>query len=108
MNGWYLYSSIGTVYSALQNITNHIISEGYPTDAISGGEICSSISSQFKIILESISKKAFKLERTGFCSNLTDGIDHLIQKIISYLCLTLSLPRKLKFELISLMALVIK
>ena len=59
------------------------------------------LSSQFKIILESISKKAFKLERTGFCSNLTDGIDHLIQKIISYLCLTLSLPRKLKFELVA-------
>ena len=38
--------------------------------------------SQFKIILMSISKKAFKFEGTGFLSNLTDGIDHLIQKII--------------------------
>ena len=30
----------------------------------------------------SISKKAFKFEGTDFLSNLTDGIDHLIQKII--------------------------
>ena len=37
MNGTY-----STVYSALQNITNDIISEGNPTDAIFGGEICSS------------------------------------------------------------------
>ena len=45
------------------------------------------LSSQFKIILVSISEKAFKFERIGFFSNLTYGIDHLIQKIIfiSYL-----------------------
>ena len=30
------------LYSALQNITNYVISEGNPTDAIFGGEICSS------------------------------------------------------------------
>ena len=60
------------------------------------------LSSQFKIILVSISKKAFKFERTGFFSTLTDGIDHLIQKIfMSYLVSS----RKLKFEL--LMAFVI-
>ena len=40
------------------------------------------LSSQFKIILVSITKKAFNVERTGFLPNLTDGIDHLIQKII--------------------------
>ena len=54
------------------------------------------LSSQFKIILVSISEKAFKFERTGFFSNLTYGIDHLIQKIafMSYLVSS----RKLKFE----------
>ena len=56
------------------------------------------LSSQFKIILVSISKKAFKFERTGFLSNLTDGIDHLIQKIIFMSYLVSS--RKLKFELL--------
>ena len=45
------------------------------------------LSSQFKIILASISEKAFKFERTGFFPNLAYGIDHLIQKIVfmSYL-----------------------
>ena len=45
------------------------------------------LSSQFEIILASICEKAFKFERTGFFSNLTYGIDHLIQKIVfmSYL-----------------------
>ena len=80
MNGTY-----STVYSALQNITNHIISEGNPTDAIFGGET-----------LVSISKKAFKFNR--LFSNLTDGIDHLIQKIIFMSYLVSS--RKLKFELL--------
>ena len=56
------------------------------------------LNSQFKIILMSISKKAFKFERTGFFSNLTDGIDHLIQKIIFMSYLVSS--RKLKFELL--------
>ena len=56
------------------------------------------LSSQFKMMLVSISKKAFKFERTGFLSNLTDGIDHLIQKIIFMSYLVSS--RKLKFELL--------
>ena len=56
------------------------------------------LSSQFKIILVFISEKAFKFKRTGFFSNLTYDIDHLIQKIlfISYLAFS----RKLKFETI--------
>ena len=37
MNGNY-----SNVYSPLQNITNHIISEGNTTYAVFGGEICSS------------------------------------------------------------------
>ena len=56
------------------------------------------LSSQFKIILVSIRKKAFKFERIGFLSNLTDGIDHLIQKIIFMSYLVSS--RKLKLELL--------
>ena len=40
------------------------------------------LSSQFKIILVSISEKDFKFERTGFFSNLTYGVDHLIQKLV--------------------------
>ena len=56
------------------------------------------ISSQFKIILVPISRKASKFERTGFFSNLTDGIDHLIQKMIFMSYLVSS--RKLKFELL--------
>ena len=50
------------VHSSLQNISNHTISEGNPTDAIFGGEICC----QFKIILVSINEKAFKFEPAGF------------------------------------------
>ena len=57
------------------------------------------LSSQLKIILLSISEKAFKFERTGSFSNLTYGIDqHLIQKIIFLSYLVSS--RKLKFELL--------
>ena len=56
-----------------------------------------SLSSQFKIILVSISEKAFKFERTGIFLNLTYGIDHLIQKIVFMSYLVSS--RKLKFEL---------
>ena len=56
------------------------------------------LSSQFKIILVPISKKAFKFERIGFFSNLTDDIDHLIQKIIFMSHLISS--RKLIFELL--------
>ena len=56
------------------------------------------LSSQLKITLVSISKKAFKFKRIGFFSNLTDGIDHLIQKIIFMSYLVSS--RKLKFELL--------
>ena len=39
------------------------------------------LSSQFKIIPVSTSEKPFQFERTGFFSNLTYGIGHLIQKI---------------------------
>ena len=56
------------------------------------------LSSQFKIILVSISEKAFKFERTGFLSNSTYRIDHLIQKIIFMSYLVSS--RKLRFELL--------
>ena len=52
------------------------------------------LSSQFKIILVPISKKAFKFERTGFF--LSYDIDHLIQKIVFMSYLVSS--RKLKFE----------
>ena len=88
-----IYSTV--VYSALQNTTNHIISEGNPTDVIFGGEICSSK----EPILVSISKNELSsLKEQVFFSNLTDDIDHhLIQKIIfmSYLITSM----KLKFEL---------
>ena len=42
------------------------------------------LSSKFKIILVSISEKAFKLEKAGFFPNLTYGIDYMIQKIMFY------------------------
>ena len=37
--GWMVFN---IVHSSLQNISNHTISEGNPTDAIFGGEICCS------------------------------------------------------------------
>ena len=85
-----------TNYSSLENISNHIISEGKQMQFLV--ERFVPLSRQFKIILVPISKKAFKFERTGFFSNLTDGIDHLIQKIIFMSYLVSS--RKLKFELL--------
>ena len=60
-DGMVVTKQYSTVYSALQNITNHIISEGYPTDAILVERFVP-LSNQFKIILMSISKKAFKFE----------------------------------------------
>ena len=48
------------------------------------------LSSQFKITLVSISKKAFKFKRIGFFSKLTDGA-LIIWFRKSYLCLTSSL-----------------
>ena len=56
------------------------------------------LSGQFKIILVSITEKAFKFEKTGVFSNLTYDIDHLIQKIVFMSFLVSS--RKLKFELL--------
>ena len=54
--------------------------------------------SQFKIILVSTGKKLSSLKEQRFFSNLTYGIDHLIQKIvfISYLVSS----RELRFETI--------
>ena len=72
MNGTYIVLYI----LHLQNITNPVISEENPTDAILV-EIFVPLSSHFKISLVPISQKAFKFERTGFLSNLTHGIDHL-------------------------------
>ena len=56
------------------------------------------LSSQFKIILVSIDEKASKFERTGFVSNLTYGIDHLVHKIVFMFYLVSSI--RLKFELL--------
>ena len=57
----------------MQNISNHIVSEGNQTDAIFGGEICSSkMPIQNNTSVYAISQKAFKLERTGLFSNLID------------------------------------
>ena len=53
-----------------------------------------SLSSKFKIILLSVSEKAFKLVKTGFFSNLTYGIDHLIQIENYILCLPCSPPQE--------------
>ena len=58
------------------------------------------LSSQFKIILVSINKKAFKFEPAGFFSKLTYGIDNLILKIEVMSYLTSS--RKLKCKTIGL------
>ena len=54
--------------------------------------------SQFKIILVSTGKKLSSLKEQRFFSNLTYGIDHLIQKIVFMSYLVSS--RKLKFELL--------
>ena len=56
------------------------------------------LSSQFKIILVSTGKKLSSLKEQRFFSNLTYGIDHLIQKIVFMSYLVSS--RKLKFELL--------
>ena len=56
------------------------------------------LSSQFKTILVSISEKLSSLKELFFFSNLTYGIDHLIQKIV-FMSYLISL-RKLKFELL--------
>ena len=54
------------------------------------------LSSHFKIILVSTGKKLSSFKEQGFFSNLTYGIDHLIEKIVfmSYLISS----RKLKFQ----------
>ena len=56
------------------------------------------LSSQFKIILVSTGKKLSSLKEKRFFSNLTYGIDHLIQKIVFMSYLVSS--RKLKLELL--------
>ena len=56
------------------------------------------LSSQFKIILVSTGKKLSSLKEQGFFSNLTYGIDHLIQKMVFMSYLVSS--RKLKFHLL--------
>ena len=94
MNGTY-----SIVYSPLQNITNHLISEGNTADAIFGGEICSSSKQPIQNNTSVYQRKRVQVcERTGFFSNLTYGIDHLIQKIIFMSYLVSS--KKLKFELL--------
>ena len=54
--------------------------------------------SQFKIILVSTGKKLSSLKEQVFFSNLTYGIDHLIQKMVFMSYLVSS--RKLKFHLL--------
>ena len=71
------------VYSSLQNISNQIILVGNPIDPILVQRFFR-LSSQFKIILASISERAFKFEKTGFFSDLTYDINQLIQKVIFY------------------------
>ena len=56
------------------------------------------LSSQFKIILVSTGKKLSSLKEQVFFSNLTYGIDHLIQKMVFMSYLVSS--RKLKFHLL--------
>ena len=77
MNGTYIVLYI----LHLQNITNHIISEEIQQMQLLVERFVP-LSSHFKILLVSISEKAFKFERTGFLSNLTYGIDHLTDHLL--------------------------